>query len=86
MAGVPPKVISERLGHATAAFTLQTYEHVVPGMDEDAASSVADLILGGLSVPVRTEAIEAPKMNWPGTSPRPAMVAGAGFEPATSGL
>ena len=45
-AGVPAKVISERLGHATAAFTLQTYTHVIPGMDEAAANSVAALILG----------------------------------------
>ena len=28
-AGISPKVISERLGHATAAFTLQTYTHVI---------------------------------------------------------
>lgn len=46
-AGVPAKVISERLGHATAAFTLQTYAHVIPGMDQDGASTVAALILGG---------------------------------------
>jgi len=45
-AGVAPKIISERLGHATAAFTMQTYTHVIPGMDEAAASAVADLILG----------------------------------------
>jgi integrase len=44
-AGVSPKVISERLGHATAAFTLQTYTHVIPGMDELAADTVARLIL-----------------------------------------
>jgi len=44
-AGVSPKVISERLGHATVAFTLQTYTHLIPGMDEDAAQVVADLIL-----------------------------------------
>ncbi len=44
-AGIPPKIISERLGHATAAFTLQTYTHVIPGMDEGAANTVADLIL-----------------------------------------
>ena len=44
-AGIPPKVISERLGHATAAFTLQTYTHVIPGMDESAAATVAALIL-----------------------------------------
>jgi integrase len=44
-AGVPPKIISERLGHATVAFTMQTYTHVIPGMDESAATTVADLIL-----------------------------------------
>lgn len=45
-AGIPPKVISERLGHSTAAFTMQTYAHVIPGMDEGAADKVAALILG----------------------------------------
>jgi integrase len=44
-AGVPAKVISERLGHASVAFTLQVYGHVIPGMDADAAATVADLIL-----------------------------------------
>jgi hypothetical protein len=42
----PGKVISERLGHASVAFTLSTWGHVIPGMDKDAATSVADLILG----------------------------------------
>ncbi|WP_081682775.1 site-specific integrase [Marmoricola sp. URHB0036] len=45
MAGVPAKVMSERLGHSAVAFTLQTYSHVIPGMDEAAANDVADLIL-----------------------------------------
>ncbi len=74
LAGVPAKVISERLGHATAAFTLQTYAHVIPGMDEDAANSVAALILGGhepvdgaVRISVRTEPQEEDKKNWPGT-------------------
>jgi integrase len=44
-AGISAKVISERLGHASVAFTLQTYGHVIPGMDRDAATTVADLIL-----------------------------------------
>jgi integrase len=44
-AGISPKVISERLGHSSAAFTLQTYTHVIPGMDEMAADTVAKLIL-----------------------------------------
>jgi integrase len=29
-AGVPVKVVSERLGHATPAFTIDTYQHVLP--------------------------------------------------------
>jgi integrase len=45
-AGVPPKVISERLGHATIAITMDTYSHVIPGLDEQAANAVARLILG----------------------------------------
>ncbi len=45
-AGVSPKVISERLGHSAVAFTLQTYTHVIPGMDQDAANAVAQLIMG----------------------------------------
>jgi integrase len=47
-AGIPAKVISERLGHASVAFTLQVYGHVIPGMDADAAATVAGLILGGM--------------------------------------
>ena len=45
--GVPAKVISERLGHATIAITMDTYSHVLPGLDREAADSVARLILGG---------------------------------------
>jgi len=36
-AGVHPKVVSERLGHATVAFTLDVYSHVLPGLQEAAA-------------------------------------------------
>jgi integrase len=45
-AGVPPKVMSERLGHATVAFTLDTYTSALPALDKSAAEVVADLILG----------------------------------------
>jgi integrase len=44
-AGVHPKIVSERLGHATVAFTLDVYSHVVPGMQQDAAALVAGLIV-----------------------------------------
>ena len=42
--GVPVKVVSERLGHATTAFTIETYQHVLPGMQADAASLFGQLI------------------------------------------
>ncbi len=31
-AGVHPKVVSERLGHATVSITLDTYSHAIPAM------------------------------------------------------
>jgi hypothetical protein len=40
-------VVSERLGHATIAITLDVYSHVIPGMDASAANAVASLILDG---------------------------------------
>ena len=38
--GIHPKVVQERLGHATIAVTLGLYSHVMPGMQEDAALRV----------------------------------------------
>lgn len=43
-AGVPIKVVSERLGHATPGFTMATYQHVLPGMQAEAARTFAALI------------------------------------------
>jgi integrase len=43
-AGVPVKVVSERLGHANAAFTMTVYQHVLPGMQSDAADLFAELV------------------------------------------
>jgi integrase len=45
-AGVHPEVVSDRLGHATVAITLDLYSHVTPGIDADAATVVADLFFG----------------------------------------
>src|SRR5262249_4970767 len=43
-AKVHPKVVQERLGHSTIAITLDTYSHILEGMQEDAAEIVdADL-------------------------------------------
>jgi hypothetical protein len=77
-AGVPAKVISERLGHATVGFTLDTYSHVLPGLDAAAAQAVAQLILRGNGTgpaqpiadqPIADPAVDKPVDNQPeGTS------------------
>ena len=43
-AGVPVKVISERLGHENPGFTLKQYAHVIPGMQAEAAARIAALV------------------------------------------
>jgi integrase len=43
--GIHPKVVSERLGHSTVGITLDVYSHVVPGMQEEAAERI-DEVLG----------------------------------------
>lgn len=40
------KVISERLGHSSIGFTLDTYSHVLPVADRSTAQTLARLILG----------------------------------------
>jgi integrase len=48
--GVAPKVVSEQLGHASAAFTLDTYSHVLPHMQEEAAAKMEAALMNGLSL------------------------------------
>jgi integrase len=45
-AGVPPKVVAEQLGHASAAFTLDIYSHLLPHMQEEAAIKVERILAG----------------------------------------
>jgi integrase len=42
-AGVHPKVVSERLGHASVSFTLDVYSHAIAALHADAAHTIADL-------------------------------------------
>lgn len=44
MAGINVKVVSERLGHASVSFTLDTYAHVMPGQQAEAAAAAASLL------------------------------------------
>ena len=45
-AGIHPKTMSERLGHATVAITMDTYTHAIPALQEEAAELIADLVFG----------------------------------------
>jgi hypothetical protein len=38
--------VSERLGHSSVAFTLDTYAHVMPGMQPEAAEMFMKIVLG----------------------------------------
>ncbi|MGA2572302.1 MAG: site-specific integrase [Terracidiphilus sp.] len=42
--GVPAKVVSEQLGHASSALTLDVYSHLLPHMQSEAALRVAALL------------------------------------------
>ena len=44
-AGVSPKIVSEQLGHASVAFTLEVYSHVLPHMQDTAAMKVEALLM-----------------------------------------
>ena len=46
--GVSPKVISEALGHASLAFTMDTYSHIIKGMQEDAMKLLDDVLPKGI--------------------------------------
>jgi integrase len=46
LAGENPKVVSERLGHASIALTLDTYSHVLPAMQEESARKLEEMFGG----------------------------------------
>ena len=52
--GVHPKIVQERLGHASIQMTLDTYSHVAPGLQQAAAESF-DKLLNGRSENVAVE-------------------------------
>jgi integrase len=51
-AGIHPKVVSERLGHATVSITLDLYSHVLDGMQAEAAEQIGAVVFGTATVGV----------------------------------
>jgi integrase len=48
---IHPKVVQERLGHSQISLTLDTYSHVLPSMQEEAAEEL-DILLTPISISV----------------------------------
>ena len=47
--GAKPKVISEALGHSSVAFTMDTYSHIIEGMQEDAMALLDEVLPAGVN-------------------------------------
>ena len=52
LAGENPKIVSGRLGHSSVVLTLDTYSHILPGMQERATQK-----LGGLLFSTESEGV-----------------------------
>jgi integrase len=48
---IHPKIVSERLGHASVAITLDAYSHVIEGMQGDAAAKIDEALRVALERP-----------------------------------
>lgn len=46
--GVNPKVVAERLGHANIQLTLNTYSHILPGLQAEATERISTLLRANL--------------------------------------
>ena len=44
--GIHPKVVSEMLGHASVQLTLDTYSHVTPTLQREAAATMDSILIG----------------------------------------
>jgi integrase len=53
--GAKPKVISEALGHASVAFTMDTYSHIIEGMQSEAMALLDEVLPAGKNGVEKTE-------------------------------
>jgi integrase len=86
------KALSHRIGHSDVAFTMKQYVQTDLEADRRVANTLAELIIGGSLASTAVASLANPLANYMQKAGslfenRPlALVAGAGFEPATSGL
>jgi integrase len=48
VAGIDTKIVSRALGHSSTSFTMDTYQHVIPQMRQEAAEKIGKILFGGL--------------------------------------
>jgi integrase len=48
--GIDPKTVSRAAGHSTVAFTLDTYQHVLPQVEKEAAEKIGKMLFGGVTI------------------------------------
>lgn len=58
LAGVNAKIVQERLGHSTITMTLDTYSHLMPGMQDIATNALQGMFTGEKSEQAETESKE----------------------------
>jgi integrase len=46
--GIDPKTVSRAAGHSSVAFTLDTYQHVLPSVRKDAAEKIGKMLFGAV--------------------------------------
>jgi hypothetical protein len=86
------KVLSHRIGHSDVAFTMKQYVQTDLEADRQVANTLAELIIGGSLASITVASLANPLANYMQKAlslfeKEPlALVAGTGFEPATSGL
>jgi len=61
--GAKPKVISEALGHSSVAFTMDTYSHIIEGMQEDAMALLDEVLPAGKNGARKINAILTPTLT-----------------------
>ena len=60
--GIHPKVVQERLGHSDISMTLNTYSHVLPSMQNEAAEKM-DELLTPIDISEQIQSIKESRIN-----------------------
>ncbi|MEI6805748.1 MAG: site-specific integrase [Myxococcaceae bacterium] len=88
--GIHPKVVQERLGHAQIGITLDTYSHVLPSMQKEAAAKLESVFSLGLQFgctdPIVPILASHEKSRKPASDLDLNLVGPVGLEPTTAGL